>query len=104
MAFNVAPEDLAAYGRMIQRAAEDAHEGKRYLDKYSDIGGADQGLFTRPFDFHGTLVSNVTTVFSRLHTILNASSGELGRSASYYRETDQVEAGRIDGVQPDVKR
>jgi hypothetical protein len=104
MEFKVVPEDLAAYGRLTQRAAGDAQEGERYLHKYSDIGSTDQGLFTRPFDFHGTLVSDVTTVFSQLHTILDASSGELDRPAAYYRETEQAEAKRMDGLQPQVKR
>lgn len=104
MGFKVVPGDLAAYERMIERAAEDTQEGARYLNKHREIGSAEQGLFTRPFDFHGSLVSNVTTALSRLHAILDASSRELGKSAAYYRETDHAEAVRIDSLQPGVKR
>ncbi|MER5951679.1 hypothetical protein ABT127_37140 [Streptomyces sp. NPDC001904] len=104
MAFQVEPDDLSAYAKMINRAAEDTEEGKRYLAKFADIDASDQGLFTRPLGFHGSLVTHVSTVLGRLGVILDASSAELDKVAAYYRDTDQGEASRIDSRQPHVKR
>ncbi|HEX5565821.1 MAG TPA: hypothetical protein VFY14_02590, partial [Streptomyces sp.] len=70
MTFRVTPGDLEDYGRMIGRAADDALKGKEYLNRHGSIPYGNQGLFTRPFDFHGSLQSNLEKVFKRLHSIL----------------------------------
>lgn len=98
------PEDLSAYGKMLNRASQDAEEGKRYLQQHSDIGSADQGLFTRPFDFHGDLADGAVKALSQLHKIMHSSSEELFRSGTYYESTDQSEAAHMDGLQPESKR
>ncbi|MDQ0990936.1 hypothetical protein [Streptomyces sp. V3I7] len=104
MGFKVVPDDLEAYGKMIDRAGQDALQGKAYLNRHSEISTQDQGLFTRPFDFHDSLRADVADVFDRLHSLLDASSRELVRSAGYYRDTDQAEAAKVDAVQPPSKR
>jgi hypothetical protein len=104
MGFKVVPDDLEAYGKLIDRAGQDALQGKEYLNRHGNITVDSQGLFTRPFDFHGSLLSDVANVFGRLHSLLDASSRELNRSAGYYRATDQAEAAKVDAVQPPSKR
>lgn len=104
MPLKVEPNDLKDYGEMVNRAGEDAREGRDYLNRHGDIPSGSQGLFTRPFDFHGTLKADVERVLSRLHSLLDASSKELARSARYYRETDLAEAARMDALLPPSKR
>ncbi|HZG07320.1 MAG TPA: hypothetical protein VE546_27780 [Streptomyces sp.] len=104
MTLRVNPDNLKDYGRMIARARDDAQEGKDYLNRYGDVPSTVQGLFTRPFDFHGTLKGDVERVLSRLRSLLDASSKELNRSADYYRNTDLEEAARMDALLPKSKR
>jgi hypothetical protein len=68
------------------------------------ISPSSQGLFTRPFDLHGSLHSDVLNVFTRLHALLDGSSRELVKSSGYYGDTDEQEAANVDALQPASKR
>ncbi|NLU71154.1 hypothetical protein HCC61_00275 [Streptomyces sp. HNM0575] len=104
MGFKVSADDLELYRWMISRAGQDAMAAKQYLDQHGKISSPDQGLFTRPFQFHDSLHSDVAKVLNRLHTLLESSSRELAKSADYYRRTDTQEATKMDGLQPPAKR
>ena len=104
MGFKVNADDLESYRWMVDRAGQDALAGKAYLNQHGEISSPSQGMFTRPFQFHDPLQNKVVNVLSRLHTILASSSRELAKSAKYYRETDNQEAAKMDGLQPPSKR
>jgi hypothetical protein len=104
MGFKVTAGDLESYGEMLDRAGQDALEGKNYLNQHGKISSSSQGMFTRPFDLHGSLHGDVANVFNRLHALLDGSSRELVKSAGYYRDTDQQEAANVDALQPSSKR
>lgn len=104
MSFKVNPDDLEGYGRMIARAGDDVREGRDYLNRHTEVPSTQQGLFTRPFDLHGSLEDDVERILNRLHSLLDASSVELDGSADYYRKPDLEEAVRMDALLPKSNR
>ena len=104
MGFNVEPGDLDGFSSLVKRASEDAEQAHAYVSNHAQIGGGEQGLFTRLFDLHGSLQQDVGGVLKHLQTILTSSSGELSRSATYYRDTDTGQAAKLDATYPASKR
>ena len=104
MTLRVTQQDLDDFGHMVARAAEDSTAAKRYLAQQAEIGTTSQGVFLSVFQAHDDLLPKVESLFQKLHRVLEGSSEELGRVATYYRETDFRQAERFDTTLPHTKR
>ncbi len=99
MAFTVDPHALVAYGRQLERAADDARQARRYLDSYADLRtGGD--LINIARSGHVNAVTRIGEILDRLTTILECSRAELDTASRHYRVTDLKAAARADAVLP----
>ncbi|MER5438933.1 hypothetical protein [Streptomyces sp. NPDC002790] len=107
MSFAVESADLGAYGKQVDRAAEDAQSVDDYVKKYGRALGnssTEQGLLLAPLELHEQAMDDAGKALSRVHTLLDRSGAELTRSGAYYRDTDAEQAAKVDATYPDAQR
>lgn len=97
MNFQVEPDNLERFGRLIGRAADDMRTAISYLDNNTQIGGSCASFL---WDFigsnHEQVVNEVKGGLKGFSEILDASKKELAKSAKYYRATDSATAAKLD--------
>jgi hypothetical protein len=100
MTFTVLPGDLDAYARQVDRASDDVHTIKRYLDGYTVHEGWNGLLIELVGPSSINAVYAATDACEKLTAVLNASVQGLTGAAGYYRTTDAESAARIDSALP----
>ncbi|MGW8380914.1 hypothetical protein [Streptomyces sp. ODS28] len=104
MRLRVNAYDLEGYARMIERAADHVLAAHAYTNKHGVIEKEARGLFLSVFVKHDDVLSDVSHLLKRLRIVLEKSSAELTRSASYYRHTDFTVAENFDSTLDRTKR
>lgn len=102
--FQVAPQDLDGYGKLIERVGDQAESAKKYLDSYGELGGA-TGFFIRLVNLESRhSVWTAKQVLSHLEDLGYKSSKNLENTATHYRDTDKSIAARVDTTYPAGRR
>jgi hypothetical protein len=104
MGFQVKSDDLQAYSRQVGRASQDLEQMKRHCHQYSSVGVSNEGLLNLFLTTHTATVQQVSDALAKFQRVLDSAGKELDRSASYYRQTDDATASRIDATYPTVQR
>ncbi|GAA3583017.1 type VII secretion target [Streptomyces osmaniensis] len=108
MTFEVEPSDLASFSRQISRAADDVTTAKEYFERECSIGTFSVGPLSAIASMfgggHDGVMENVRSALEQMHRILDASKGEMSRSANFYKRTDEGEASKLDSQYPESKR
>jgi hypothetical protein len=100
-AFSVQPEDLRGFGGLVDRASEDFAEAASYTAKNTQLDfSCAEDLWSLVFGDHKARVQESKDILNKFQRILDASQGEVKKSASYYQQTDQSEARRVDSTYP----
>ncbi|MFF3748491.1 hypothetical protein [Streptomyces kronopolitis] len=108
VSFSVDPDDLAGFGKQVQRAADDVEESRDYVKKSCEMLASDVGPVSTVAQMwsggHEDVVNRVQNTLKALHRILDSSSAELRSSARHYVSIDRSEAGKMDATYPASKR
>ncbi|WP_310726524.1 type VII secretion target [Streptomyces sp. N2A] len=108
MEFSVEPDDLNAFGKQVQRAADDVEEARDYIKRSCEMFASDVGPISTVAQLwgggHEDVVGRVQNTMKALHKILASSSEELLKSARHYDTTDRDESRKMDATYPASKR
>ncbi|MCX4829791.1 hypothetical protein OG746_13730 [Streptomyces sp. NBC_01016] len=77
MSFAAESADLEAYGKQVDRAAEDAQSVGEYVKRYGtglDKSTTEQGLLLAPLELHDQAMDEANRALSRIHTLLDRSA------------------------------
>ncbi|WP_406476954.1 hypothetical protein [Streptomyces platensis] len=110
MSFAVSPADIDGFAKLIGRAADDIRAGVSYIDNKANEDGfqVDQGKvgqwWQEAYGNHTERVQDAKRFLRKVAEILDASCGELKKSAKYYHATDCEQAAKMDSTYPGSKR
>ncbi|QOV35173.1 hypothetical protein IM697_34650 [Streptomyces ferrugineus] len=101
MNFRVIPADIASYGKMIERAHRDVSEARSFLDRKATVDGeAESQLWQLVVGHHSDVLEKAKASIEGFSQTLDACQKELARTATYYTQTDETEAVKVDGTYP----
>ncbi|MFE5189331.1 hypothetical protein [Streptomyces sp. NPDC056628] len=103
MDFNVDPDAIDGFSKLIGRAAEGGEKAVAYVRTHTQIekGGGD--LYDLVSGDHDRYVSEAEKALAKVRGVLDSSMKELAKSATYYRATDRDEAAKLDATYPGSK-
>ncbi|MGP3981262.1 hypothetical protein [Streptomyces sp. KR80] len=104
MSFRVESGDVESFGKLVGRAVEDVSSCVDYLKKVTVDKGLAAELWEMCSSEHEKYVDDGSQVMTKVRRILDSASGELGKVATYYRDTDREEAARVDATYPCSKK
>ncbi|MFG2136163.1 hypothetical protein [Streptomyces sp. NPDC048650] len=97
MNFKVEPENIAGFGKLVGRAADDMRKAMSYLGDNTELGFQAFGpVWDVLYGSHDQAVSHAKAALKGFTEVLDASEKELKSSARYYRETDHKQAAKLD--------
>lgn len=103
MDFDVNPDALDGFSKLMGRAAESGEKAVQYVGQHAQIekGGGD--LYDLVAGEHDQYVSEAKKALGKVRGVLDSSTKELAGSAKYYRATDHDEAAKLDATYPGSK-
>ncbi|MFF5479645.1 hypothetical protein ACFY5C_20200 [Streptomyces sp. NPDC012935] len=103
MDFNVDPDAIDGFSKLVGRAAEGGEKAVAYVGTHAQIekGGGD--LYDLVTGEHDQYVSEAKKALGKVRGVLDSSMKELAGSATYYRSTDRDEAAKLDATYPGSK-
>jgi len=96
--FSVDAQYVAAYGRQVERAAQDALDAKRYAQSNGEISAGEQGWLALLGDTHKMIVDAVRKEIDGLAEACRSGAEALKSSAAYYTHTDEASAAKLDAT------
>lgn len=96
--FSVRAPYVAAYGRQVGRAAQDALEAKRYAESNGEISAGEQGWLALLGDTHAMILDAVGKEIDGLAEACRSGAQALANTAAYYTHTDEAAAAKLDGT------
>ncbi|GAA2323564.1 hypothetical protein OKJ48_17930 [Streptomyces kunmingensis] len=103
MTLAVKSADLVGYAGLVRRAAGDCGTARAYLDRSTAIDSSLIGeLWDGAVGDHEKRVREARDVLGRFDAILDASVGELKKTAAWYDSIDLTQARKLDATYPGV--
>jgi hypothetical protein len=103
MSFAVEPADLKGYAKLVGRASADIDSGIDFMQKNAAIEDSVGDLWQTVYGPHQGHLDDAKKCLNGFKRILDASSHELTRSATYYLTTDEDQARKVDATYPQSK-
>ncbi|MEV1026209.1 hypothetical protein [Streptomyces sp. NPDC050264] len=104
MTLAVKSGNLIGYAGLLHRASGDCGSARAYLDRSTGIDSSLVGeLWNWALGDHERRMRDARDVLCRFDTILDASVGELKKTAAWYDAVDLEQARKIDATYPAVK-
>lgn len=103
MTFDVHPEKLDAFDKLLTDLAGQTAQAKTYLGNAVNLsmwekGLVGQGIWAQAISRMGDARDAINDNMDRLAALSNGSATELARSATMYRDTDRANAERLDNT------
>jgi len=102
MSFQVAPDLLAAYSQLVDRAGQHQSRVNEHFSQHMVLSSTSGAWIQTIVDAHDSLVARTAEALPHGRNVLDASASELAKTAEYYRTTDHASAANLDATYPAV--
>lgn len=98
MSFRVDPESITRAAASVGDLRDDALAAERYVVEHLAVGDEEGRMFAQVAGQVEQVRTALVRHYQQLHTVVDGSAVELGRTAGAYRTTDGTEAARLDAT------
>lgn len=98
--FHASPAVIDRFAKLLDKQEAHTDAAREYAKTHLAIAHSDQGWITQLLDKHEQVRSRVQTSLDQLKAVCDANTKAMLETATYYRNTDEAAAARVDRAYP----